>query len=472
MTTEEKKTQTTKNFNGEGSVYQIQNGKWRASFTIGRDAETGKLKRTTKTFETRVLAEKWRNEQMGKYGSNSKTTVLLSNLTFGEAAEAFFAHMKSEEQAELGSAHTRKQFEGEYKKHLRAQFGGKKLSEITTKELEKHLEDIRINQSLNRTTRSVKTLLTHVYTYAAELGYKGPNPTTFLKLPKAKKALIKKEASKVASRELQNEQQISILKAVAEDPFLNCAVHIQLYTGVRVGELLALRWNDIDFAKREIRIDEALVFAEIEKDKKLVMGTVIGEPKTKNARRSIGFSKKVEDALIEWRNYLVDNNWADALCDDSIILCNRKGGYYTESGYRNRLKKYLREKGVYEQGVCPYSFRHAFADNMLEAGKSVGEIQMLMGHESVQTTFNYLREQREVDLKNSAERLDEYMTAREKKYASVEKNKFKSIVSDKDENAESMQLPVRVGRVKLDRQKVENLKEWRATRVQRPEKKH
>ena len=264
------------------------------------------------------------------------------------------------------------------------------------------------------------------------------------------------------------------MQAVTKDQFLHTAVNIQLYTGLRIGELLALRWNDVDFATGEIRVDEALVFKEMDKNGKMVMGTVIEEPKTPYSLRSIGFADKLKSILLDWRRYLEKNGYPESvLAGDGIILCKQKGSYYTESGYRNRLKKLLIREGAYVQGICPYSFRHAFAENMFEAGKSIREIQMLMGHESIQTTFNYLRKRCNVDLKVLAERLDDYMTEREKKYESAEKSNRKTetySVYDKGTDEGSLQIFMRTGRVKCDRQRVENLKNWRATRVQPPKK--
>lgn len=462
-----------KNFNGEGSVYQDKNEKWRASFTIGRDAETGKIKRVTKSFDTRVQAEIWRNEQMHIYGSNSKANVLLSNTTFGEAADAFFGQMKEDEKAGLGSSHTRKQYEGEYQKHLIRKIGSRKLSEITTDELKTILEDMRYKQGLDRTTRSVKTILTHVYEYASGHGYKGQDPTLSLKLPKPKKAQAKKEASKKASRDIPNDLQIEIMQAVTKDQFLDTAVNIQLYTGLRVGELLALRWNDVDFATGEIRVDEALVFKEVDKNGKMVMGTVIEEPKTPNSLRSIGFTDKLKSILLNWRKTLEENGYPKSvLQDDGFILCNRKGSFYTESGYRNRFKKLLKSESIYVKGTCPYSFRHAFAMNMLEAGRSIREIQMLLGHESLKTTFVYLNNNSDVDHQELAKCLEEYLNKRDKKYADVANDlQISGERHTTDENTPYTQNSIRRPEsIKFNCQKVANLREMRATYVQPPKK--
>ena len=177
---------------------------------------------------------------------------------------------------------------------------------------------------------------------------------------------------------------------------------VMLGTGLRVGELTGLRWEDIDFKNNLIKVNHTLVFYERSKSSKTGFG--INTPKTKAGFRTIPMIKTVREALQKQQTYLqkeqirsVDN--IDGFRD--FIFLNRFGHVQNQGPLNKALKRIIRDCNFAELDKNPsinndrllpnfscHVLRHTFTTRLVESGMNVKVIQNVLGHSDIQTTLN------------------------------------------------------------------------------------
>jgi len=185
--------------------------------------------------------------------------------------------------------------------------------------------------------------------------------------------------------------------ALAEDEAWATAWVIFARTGLRSGELLALRWGDIDFGKRQMRIERALHYDEtLAPGERYVIGPVKG-----GRPRTISFDATCERLLQNWRRDLplrlvggADNvTPLHGLRADDPIFPSRPGRAATQSSLHScflRLQRDYRRAHPEEDlpRLTVHELRHTHASLLFEAGQSVKVVQERLGHASAQVTLN------------------------------------------------------------------------------------
>lgn len=160
-----------------------------------------------------------------------------------------------------------------------------------------------------------------------------------------------------------------------------------LNTGLRRGELLALKWSDIDFSKKQLSVTKAVTRRMINHS----YIEVIEEPKTKTSIRTIPLNTKALDALTHLRELNGDSEW---------IVASKQGNRVFIPVFFDSLKNIQKKNHLPEFG--PHVLRHTFATRLYENGIRVDIISKLMGHSSVKMTYGYIH--------TSSEVLHEYMS--------------------------------------------------------------
>ena len=140
-----------------------------------------------------------------------------------------------------------------------------------------------------------------------------------------------------------------------------------LYSGVRIGELLALEWSDIDFKNNQIHIS------------KQVLNKKVTTPKTINSNRFIHIPDNVINLLRRLKS--------ESVILSKIVFCSDTGGYIK----RNEFIEHWFKKAMKHLGHPDYTFhclRHTYATYLLSNNIPVKYVQEQLGHTSVQTTLN------------------------------------------------------------------------------------
>ncbi len=140
------------------------------------------------------------------------------------------------------------------------------------------------------------------------------------------------------------------------------------FTGLRMGELLALRWRDVDFAARTIRVRASYYLGQLTTPKS---GKVRSVPLAPDAASALAQLGQRED-------------WVG---DDDLVFVGIAGGYVDGSALRRRYKAALAAAGL--RPLRFHDLRHTFGTRMI-AKADIRRVQEWMGHADIQTTMRYL----------------------------------------------------------------------------------
>lgn len=154
----------------------------------------------------------------------------------------------------------------------------------------------------------------------------------------------------------------------------NIGLLISLYSGIRIGELCALRWEDVDFKKNCLTINKTIQRVYIKDKNKNISKVIITTPKTKNANREIPINKDFLEVLKKVKS---DK-------EHYILTGNEK--YIEPRTYRKYFNKILDELKIKHFNF--HSLWHTFATNCISLGVDYKTVSELLGHANVNITLN------------------------------------------------------------------------------------
>lgn len=250
--------------------------------------------------------------------------------------------------------------------HLAPFFDEQTLAEITPDDIERYIR-------VKRKTLAIKTIRNHVNTLHSifEIGVrKGWCPTNPVKI--AERPQIKKSQTRIRFLDQPQLEQL-IAGTYPDDVFGTIEPTLYLtaaMTGLRQGELLGLRWRDVDFAARRIRVVSPYVRGEFD------------ETKSTESSRSVPMASQVSDALTSLRD---QSAYSSA---GALTFCHPETGHPLDrSKLTRRFAKALEENGLPK--VTFHELRHTFGTRMAAAGVPIRTIQQWMGHADMKTTQIY-----------------------------------------------------------------------------------
>lgn len=150
-----------------------------------------------------------------------------------------------------------------------------------------------------------------------------------------------------------------------------------LNTGLRAGELIGLKWDDIDFDNREISIRRSLSYDFETKS------YIEGEPKSEHSYRKIPMTNQVYEILCykyKKKHIFFDSKFAD------YVFLNRNGEPTKNASYDSHIRKIAAKANI--PYFSMHTFRHTFATRCIEAGLKPKTLQQLLGHSSINITMN------------------------------------------------------------------------------------
>lgn len=158
--------------------------------------------------------------------------------------------------------------------------------------------------------------------------------------------------------------------------FMNLGIYISLSTGLRIGEICALKWNDINVADGTITAQRTIERIYVVEGEKKHTQLVINTPKTVNSCREIPMSKELL-AMVKPMKKVVNGDFYVLTNEDKPTEPRTYRNYY------NRLMEKLDIPKLKYHGL-----RHSFATRCIEAGCDYKTVSVLLGHSNISTTLN------------------------------------------------------------------------------------
>lgn len=250
--------------------------------------------------------------------------------------------------------------------HIAPFFAGKTLDRIRPADVERYV-------AAKRKTLAVKTIRNHVNTMHSifDLGLrKGWCSSNPVKL--ADRPTVKKTETRIQFLDQAELEQL-LAAPYADDAFGRLEPTLYLtaaMTGLRQGELLGLRWRDVDFGARKLRVVSPYVRGEF------------GDPKSAGSGRSVPMAERVAVALRELRERSVYSR------DRDLVFCHPETGKPLDrSKLVRRFKQAIDRAEVHR--ITFHELRHTFGTRMAAAGTPMRTLQHWMGHADSKTTQIY-----------------------------------------------------------------------------------
>ena len=179
---------------------------------------------------------------------------------------------------------------------------------------------------------------------------------------------------------LDEHQVRQMLTAAADEP-LYAFFHTAVTTGARLGELLAVRWQDVDFGHSTLRISRSLRrFAD--------RGYVFGVPKTDRSRREIKLDADTRTVLQEHRHRQVEQRLllGPAYEDQDLVFATPLGLPLGDSTVRTTFNRILRRAAL--PRVRIHDLRHTAATLMIKSGQDAETVARRLGHSTTAMTLD------------------------------------------------------------------------------------
>lgn len=368
-----------KRANGEGSIGKwIVNGVnkgWRASISAGRD-ENGKLIRkqfygkTQKEVKSK-LEEYKKQLNLGVLPADDKLTLEQWYYTW-----LFDYRIKDLKPTSF------QKYEGIYRNYIKdTQLGRLKLKDLRATNVQKYYNDLMDKN--NKPPSTIKEINTRIKPCLAEAEKQGYIQKNYCKLVTLPKNNTNKEI-----KVLTQNQQKSFISALASHG-LEMLFLIAIGTGLRLGEILGLKWSDIDFNAGTLTVNRSLQrVTVIDRDGNRVSKLIEQPPKTKNSLRTIPVPKNILSKLKDHKVQQSKNKLqlGELYTNNDYVFCDNLGYPIDDKRPNRNFRSILKKLGI--EPIKFHGLRHTYATRLFEAGVPPKTVQALMGHANIDVTMN------------------------------------------------------------------------------------
>ena len=352
------------NFEVNGNKY------YRVTRTIGKKADGTPVRKTfygTGINEANEKADNYINDIKNGLINNYEYAILkdlMSTWLFD------FLHKSSKIKPS-----TFQRYEGIYRKYIKkSDIAGLKLQDCNTIKLQKFFNDLSETYSYTQ-LRYLRDVLRNFFNWCIDSGYILKNPCLKIEIKGNKSDIVKrKRENKV---EILSEDEIAKIKEYIKDTNFELLFLLDLSTGLREGELLALTWNDIDLKEKTLIVEKSVKEVYVYEDENTRhIETITQIPKTMTSFRTV----PIPDSII-LKLKSIRNKKGLLFFDENNEVLKAKNVSY-------KWKKILQACDIPHKKF--HSIRHTYASTLLKNGVDIQSVAELMGHSAIAITQIYL----------------------------------------------------------------------------------
>ena len=355
-----------KRANGEGSIRKRKDGRWEGRYTAGHDPETGKAIYKNVLGKTQAEVKEKLKQAIGETQALDITKV--GKYTVGEWMEVWF-----QDYAKIKVRPSSHQtYQGYIHNHIRPNIGEIPLEKLTSLDLQKFYKKLLTQGRVDRveakgqpkglsakTVRNIHQILSSSLKLAQEQRLILTNPAEGCALPRVEHQEMKT---------LTTVQLASFFREARESGVFEL-YYLELATGLRRGELLGLKWEDVDLQRGDLRVRRQV---------SRINGDVVEAPlKTKNAYRTLPLAEDTVSVLKEQRKKVGNSPW---------VFPSPNGGPISPDSVLHMLHRVLKRAGLPK--VRFHDLRHTFATLALQNGVDVKTVSGILGHFSAGFTLD------------------------------------------------------------------------------------
>lgn len=347
------------------NIRKRKDGRWEARYTI--DNCDDPIKKYGSVYGKTYQEAKEKRDQIIKQGPQQKPATI--GLLFRDVLEAW----QDANRVRLKEASISR-YQNLIDTHILPELGNKRTTQINASTINRFLsnklEKGRIDGEGGLSAsyvRSISLVIGSAIRYGVSEKMCDPllSPITKPSLPK--------KALNVLSVEQQKQLEQELLEAMNEEKIL---IYLTLYSGLRIGEACALRWEDISLESKLIYVRQTLSRVWYSENNKKHSKLVVGSPKTESSQRCIPICSKLY-AILSRFPYRKRHGY---------VLPNSDGGFISPRTFEYRYKKILKAAKI--EPVNYHTLRHTFATRCIECGVDIKSLSEILGHADASITLN------------------------------------------------------------------------------------
>ena len=349
-----------KRTNGEGTIFQRANGLWCAELTIGYDASGKRIKKSLASMDLEKLQKKINDE---KYKLNRNIIIQSTDYTVASWVRFWLENYK----ANTLKSKTYDNYEYALNCHIKDSIGNFKLNKIRTDSIQQLYNQMHKRGLSTSTIRITHVTLSQAFEQAIKNELIYINPC---------KATVRPKSEKKKVTAMTVEQQQAFINGCSNSTYHNLFIFL-LHTGLRMGEALALIWEDIDFEGKTILVNKtASVIINRDDGASTRHKTIIDTAKTSHSVRTVPLNKSAYKVLLTQKER------------SGLLVFSSQAGTILMARNINRSIGDLLKANNLPDSISVHTLRHTFATRLLEKGVNPKTVSVLLGHASVQITLD------------------------------------------------------------------------------------
>lgn len=264
--------------------------------------------------------------------------------------------------------------------HIRNEFGHIAIQKINKKSYQDIIDKLA-NEFSENYISSIHTSANMVFEYAKDNKLIKEVPTKDIKLPKKKKTVSDLEKGDSIQEKFLEKEELEELLTVAKNKCL-LAFTMLAYTGLRIGEMIALKWTDIGFNNHTLRVIRTYYNPTNNKLKYTLL-----TPKTEGSIRTITIDKILIDLLLAHKQEqdIIKKENEPFYKDNGFIFATNEGYPKSIKNIAIRMQRLLKKTEIIKH-ITPHALRHTHTSLLAEAGVSIIEIMERLGHKDDEIT--------------------------------------------------------------------------------------
>lgn len=383
---------TTRNPSGGGTLRKRPDGRWEARCTLGVDPKTGKQRQKSVYGRTQREARQKLSQIVAELDAG--TYHEPCKMTLGEWLDIWLEDYQSGVKESTAYLYRR-----QAELYLRPALGKFRLEQLDAHTIQ-HLYNQLAKGGPDKDPLSPKTIknihgvLHKALQQAVLLNYIRFNPTSACTLPRA----VKKEI-----HPMNDQQTAQFLERIQGNPY-ELLLKVDLFTGLREGELLGLPWDCVDFERGTI-----LVRQQLRREQRKGGQYYITQPKNNKSRRlmpapSVMNLLRMQKARQAQQRLLAGPAWQDS----GLVFTNEFGRYVSYRAVYDSFKRIVRQMGLPDLRI--HDLRHTYAVNAIRAGDDIKTVQSNLGHATAAFTLDVYGHFTDDMRRDSSQRMEKFIS--------------------------------------------------------------
>lgn len=359
------------------ATYEKRGNSWRYRISTGKNPTTCKYEYISKSGFKRKSDAKHHAEMVERQLRNGEY-IAPSTSTFKQVADDWLKQYAND--AKISSVRAREK--AMY--HAIERFNTFPIQTIKKHDFQRFVDDMSSQYSKNYVD-SIVASTNMIFKYAYDMKLIKVLPSEGIKRPKKKRTVEESEDREIHKKFLEKNELFQFLEVAKNNhaPLNSFQVFTTLaYTGLRAGELLALKWSDIDFDNNTISITKTYYNPNNNKKKYQIL-----TPKTESSIGKITVDANVIKMLQDYK-INVQNNWKDELYVDNNFVFTDNNGYPLVIKKLSMWIQSIMARTDINKNISTHSFRYTHCALLIEAGVHIKEIQERLRHKDINTTMN------------------------------------------------------------------------------------